>query len=409
MFVNFAELVEALRIATEALARYTLRTTLSVLGVVLGIVAVIAMTSVSEGAARQALAQVESLGLDNLVARSHGTSAYPVAWRGLTVADATRAESLLPLVRHSSAIVQRYLRVAFAGHSATTQVLGVRPSFAEILRLTLARGRFLSDVDERVPSRTCVLGATIAGQLFGFHDPLGQWVTIGADAYQVVGVLRGQAGGTSATGTMAWHLVDRAAFVPLPALSGRTLTAQPEQPADEVWLQIADGGRAEEIGALFTRALAAQAPGREFSVVVPRELLAQRYRTQRTFSVVVGSVAALALIVGGIGIMNIMLTSVVERTREIGVRRTVGATRRSIAVQFLVEALLMTLSGGVLGIVIGIGVSSAITALAGWETYVSVRALVLASVVSMLVGLVFGLYPATKAAALQPVDAMRYE
>ena len=409
MLVSFAELVDALLIAREALGRYPLRTALSVLGVVLGIVAVIAMTSVSEGAARQALAQVESLGLDNLIARSRGSSAYPVAWRGLTAADATRAAAMLPLVRHSSPVVQRYAKVAVAGRSALTQILGVRPSFGEILRLTVERGRFLADVDEHESARTCVLGRTLARQLFGYHDPLGQWVTVGADAYQVVGVLRGQGGGTAASGTMAWHVVDRTAFVPLPALSGRTLATEPEQPADEVWLQITDGTRAEELGALFTRALAARAPNRQFNVVVPRELLAQRYRTQRTFSVVVGSVAVIALIVGGIGIMNIMLTSVVERTREIGVRRTVGATRRNIAVQFLVEALLMTLGGGVLGIVIGIGVSWAITAFAGWDTYVSVRALVLASVVSILVGLVFGLYPATKAAAFQPVDAMRYE
>ena len=140
-----------------------------------------------------------------------------------------------------------------------------------------------------------------------------------------------------------------------------------------------------------------------------RALLAQRYRTQRTFSVVVGSVAVLALLVGGIGIMNIMLTSVVERTREIGVRRTVGATRHDVMFQFLIEALLMTISGGVLGMVGGVAVSWGITTFAGWQTHVSPAAMALGFGVSCLVGLVFGLYPALTAARLEPVDAMRFE
>ena len=153
-------------------------------------------------------------------------------------------------------------------------------------------------------------------------------------------------------------------MVPLPALSGRTLDVVPDQPADEIWLQVEDGERVDDLAQIFEHALLRLHGGRQdFEIVIPRELLAQRYRTQRTFSVVVGSVAALALLVGGIGIMNIMLTSVVERTHEIGIRRTVGATRRDVTTQFLIEALLMTLSGGALGILIGAAVSWGITAL----------------------------------------------
>jgi putative ABC transport system permease protein len=193
-------------------------------------------------------------------------------------------------------------------------------------------------------------------------------------------------------------------------LSGRTLDVVPDQPADEIWLQVEDGERVDDLAQIFEHALLRLHGGRQdFEIVIPRELLAQRYRTQRTFSVVVGSVAALALLVGGIGIMNIMLTSVVERTHEIGIRRTVGATRRAVTAQFLIEALLMTLSGGALGILIGAAVSWGITAYAGWGTRVSPLAITLAFVVSFLVGIVFGLYPAVKAAQLEPVDAVRYE
>jgi putative ABC transport system permease protein len=285
----------------------------------------------------------------------------------------------------------------------------VRPTYERILRLSVDRGRFLAPPDERAAARTCVLGASLAQQLFAFREPLGEHVTVGTDYYEVVGVLRAQGADRKAGGTLAWHDVNRAVFVPFASLSGRTLDIVPNQPADEIWLQVRDGARAEELGRMFQHALAGVHGGREFTVVVPRELLAQRHRVQRTFSIVVGSVAALALIVGGIGIMNIMLTSVVERTREIGVRRTVGATRRDVTVQFLTEALLMTVIGGALGIVVGVVTSRAISAFAGWSTHVSVRSVVLGFFVSFLVGLVFGLYPAMRAAALEPVDAMRYE
>jgi ABC-type antimicrobial peptide transport system permease subunit len=335
---NLAELRDFLHIATEALSRYKLRTSLSVLGAVLGVAAVIAMMSVSEGAAREALSQVEALGLDNLVARSQVSGATGPQ-KGLQAGDAAQVAALVPHVRVTSPLIDRFLRISHAEKAAMTRERG--------------------------------------------SDPNG--------------------------GTLAWHDLNEVALVPLPALSGRTLEIAPQQPADEVWVQIDDGERSEELAAILTHVLRGRPGGREFNVVVPRELLAQRYRTQRTFSIVVGSVAALALIVGGIGIMNIMLTSVIERTREIGVRRTVGATRRDVTIQFLIEALMMTIGGGALGIVVGVVVSFGITAFAGWATRVSPLAVVLAFAVSFGVGLVFGLYPAMKAAALEPVDAMRYE
>ena len=213
-----------------------------------------------------------------------------------------------------------------------------------------------------------------------------------------------------APAALAWHDLNEAALVPLPR--SPAARSRSRRAAGRRDLAAADDGeRVDELGG-DPRADAAGLHARphDFDVVVPRELLAQRYRTQRTFSVVVGSVAALALLVGGIGIMNIMLTSVIERTREIGVRRTVGATRRDVTMQFLIEALLMTIGGGALGIVVGVGVSCGITPYAGWATTrLAAGRRVLAFAVSFGVGLVFGLYPAMKAAALEPVDAMRHE
>lgn len=407
---NLAELTEYLRIATEALGRYRLRTALSVTGVVLGVAAVIAMMSVSEGAAREALAQVDALGLDNLVAQSTGgLNARGTMKRSLPASDAERAVAMVPTARLGSPVVSRYLNLGHAEQSVTGQVLGVRPAFEQILRLGVARGRFIGATDEMSVARVAVIGPGLARELFGYRDPLGETITVAVDHYRVVGVLREQGADPQAGSTIGWHNINRAAFVPLPTLTGHTFAVAPDQPVDEVWIQVEDGERSEALGEVFRRLLSQTREADEFTIVVPRALLAQRYRTQRTFSVVVGSVAALALLVGGIGIMNIMLTSVVERTREIGVRRTAGARRRDVTMQFLVETLLMTVGGGVVGIGVGAGVSAGISSYAGWSTYVSATAVILGFIVSFVVGVVFGLYPAMKAAALEPVDAMRYE
>jgi putative ABC transport system permease protein len=398
---------EHLRLAIEALSRYKLRTGLSVLGVVLGVAAVIAMMSVSEGAAREAIAQVEALGLDNLVLRGPGAGGI-ASLRGLQASDADRAASLVPTARALSPLVDRSLRVAYGNRALRTSVLGVSHRYQGILRLRIARGRFITAADERDANRRSVLGASLARELFGDRDPVGDFIRVDDQYYEVVGVLNNQrdlAGGNS----LAWRDISRAAIVPLSALSQRTLGGVPHQPVDEIWLQVGEGEQIEQLGDILARAISSLRNNRDFTLVVPRELLAQHYRTQRTFSVVVGSVAAIALLVGGIGIMNIMLTSVVERTHEIGVRRTVGATRRDVTLQFLTETLLMTVSGGIAGIVIGVAVSIGISSYAGWATYVSATAVTLAFVVSFAVGLVFGIYPAIKAATLQPVDALRYE
>jgi putative ABC transport system permease protein len=422
MRFSLAELTEFLRIAIEALGRYRLRTALSVLGVVLGVAAVIAMMSVSEGAARDALAQVDALGLDNIVAQSTGgLNDKGTMKRSLIAADAERALALVPSATLAAPVVSRYVRVGRGDRINPTQVLAAPASFQQILRLAPARGRLLADTDES--ARVCVIGAALAQQIFGYADPIGETIRIVEDHYRVIGVLREQGGdpqagapatrnlrgGVEAGTSMAWHNVNRAVLAPLSSITGKTIDVGRNQPVEEIWVKVSDSERTMELGEVMRRMLLQSRAADEFHIVVPRELLAQRYRTQRTFSVVVGSVAALALLVGGIGIMNIMLTSVVERTREIGVRRTAGAKRRDVTMQFLIETLLMTVGGGVAGILIGAIVSVGISAYAGWSTYVSITAVLLGFVVSFLVGLVFGLYPAMKAAALQPVDAMRYE
>jgi putative ABC transport system permease protein len=403
---------ELLSIAAEALVRYKLRTSLSVLGVVLGVAAVIAMMSVSEGAQAEALQQVERMGLDNLIARNRGltseqsTRFSPV---GLTAAESQRLLDLVPLLNSASPVVERYVSLSLSGKTMTSRVLGIGASYQTIRRLRLARGRFLTPIDDRELVRVCVLGGPLARLLFGYGDAVGQSIRIEAEYYKVVGVLAEPRTDADAL-TGEPQDFDRAVLVPLSALIGQRPDVARSPRVDEIWLQASNSERVEEIGRVLQHTVTRLHGGvPDVEIVVPRELLAQRYRTQRTFSVVVGSIATLALIIGGIGIMNIMLTSVTERTGEIGIRRAFGATRRDVTAQFLAESLLMTLGGGTVGILVGVIVSAGITAYAGWATRVSLAAVFLAFGVSFLVGVVFGMYPAVKASRLQPVDALRYE
>ncbi len=397
---------EALRISLEALGRYRLRTALSTLGIVLGIAAVIAMLSVGEGAREDVLRQVEQLGLDNVIVRSRALGGEAA----LRLDDADLLDDLLPRVVAVSPLVER--PVAASGPLATRRasLLGVAPVYGAVLELDVEHGRFLAPLDRRAAPPVCVLGARLRRALFGYRDPVGGHVRIDRAWCEVVGVLAPRSTGGRAGRTAAARDLDEAVIAPISGVLPVSPSVAPGQRVDEVWIQVADGDDVPAVAGSISRTLTrARGVAPDIEVVVPRDLLNQRVRTQRTFNVVVGSVAVLSLLVGGIGIMNTMLTAVLERTREIGLRRVVGATARDIAVQFLTESLMVTMTGGVVGVAAGVATSYAITAYAAWNTSVSSVAVVLAFGVAAAVGLAFGIYPAMQAARLQPVDAVRYE
>ena len=395
---------EVLQISLEALGRYRLRTVLSTLGIVLGIAAVIAMLSVGEGARKDVLRQMEQLGLNNVILRNRGLGA------GLRLGDAILLRDLLPGVAAVSPLVERSVAASgpLAGHRAS--LLGVVPAYGTLLDLSVQRGRFLAPLDGRAGKMVCVLGARLRGVLFGYRDPLGEQVQVGRGWCEVVGVLAPRSTGGRAGRTAAARDLDGVVIGLIDDVLPTTPTVAPGQRIDEIWLRLTDGSNVTAVAGSIEPALArAHGAAPAIEVIVPRDLLNQRVRTQRTFNVVVGSVAVLSLLVGGIGIMNTMMTAVLERTREIGLRRVVGATARDIVAQFLIESLIMTLAGGGIGIVMGVATAYAITAYAAWPTSVSSLAVGLAVVVSVAVGLAFGIYPASQAARLQPVDAVRYE
>ncbi|MBI2834130.1 MAG: ABC transporter permease [Acidobacteria bacterium] len=398
-------------LSLQALGRYKLRTALSVLGIVFGVGTVIAVRSVSEGARFEVLKEVESLGLNNLVVRDRAplVGQAPVT-AGLTLADADHVRRLIPEIVAAATIVQRFPQLSGPVRSTNALVIGANSSYFDVLNLGTDRGRALVPLDDRSTARVCVLGQTLGSTLFGYRDPVGEKIQIGRETYSVVGILRSRGRDARGIGALPARNLNAAAIVSLAGLLGRPVEADRYQRVEELWLQVADGDRVGLLGRVVEHTMSRLHDGRrDVEVIVPRELLEQRYRLQRAFIVVVGSLGVLALLIGGIGIMNIMLASVLERTREIGLRRTVGATRRAITLQFLSETLIISLSGGIVGLVAGVAAVFAISGYAGWSTRVSGTTVILAVATAFLVGLVFGIYPAFRAARLDPIEAVRYE
>jgi putative ABC transport system permease protein len=305
-----------------------------------------------------------------------------------------------------SPLVERTVARSRPLETSDGAVLGLVHHYQRIIDQNAYSGRLLSVLDVDRNARVCVIGAEVSAEFFGDSSPVGAVMRLMGDPYTVVGVLVARPSVGTAGGTLSPRDLNQAVLVPVTHSS--FFGQQPL--VSEVWLRMAPEVSPDEGGAVAARALGAvHAAGTPFELLVPRELLAQRMRTRRTFNIVLGSVAALSLLVAGIGIMNMMLANVLERTTEIGLRRTVGATRRSIAVQFLLESVLVAAAGGVAGVVVGSLASTVVSRYAAWPTHVSVWAVVVSLAVAGAVGVVFGTVPARRAASLEPVDAVRYE
>jgi putative ABC transport system permease protein len=395
-----------LHLAGRSLLLHKLRSTLSILGVVFGVAAVVAMSSVGEGARREAVQQIGALGVDTITVRTRPPSAGQPPVPGLGLRDATSVAAVVPNTEAVAPVREAALSAETASRRMDVTVLGTTPAYERAARLTLSSGRFLADLDVRDRKRTVVLGADVARSLFPLTDPLGETVRLGGDWYDVVGILEPRGSRRSKGGPIRARDVNQVALIPLPSLD-RGTDRRPDG-IEEILIRMEEG-RAVTSAADVVRKVLARTSGAEVDVFVPREILRQKQRTQRIFNVVTGAVAGIGLIVGGIGIMNIMLASVAERTREVGIRRAVGATREDVAAHFLTEATLLTTSGGVIGVVVGLVGSALIQQLAGWTTAVSPLMLAVAMATALLVGIGFGFYPAWRAAHLEPMEALRQQ
>ncbi len=413
---------EAFRSALDSLAAHKLRSALTMLGMIFGVGAVIAMMSIGAGAERQAMATIERLGLRNVLVRAKTFKDQELqeirqTSLGVSSRDVAAITEAIPGVELAAPRIRidPYKVFSPAGRADGIAVYGVTPQYAGLAHLALAEGRFLDALDARSHAQVCVIGPAVRRDLFGYDPALGRLVKINDLWLEVVGVLA-DAGAPEPKATLAKEdaapaaPLSREIYLPLSTADRKFEHSELASPLDEIIVRLKEGTDSGETAALLRDLLDRLHGGAaDYELVVPEALLAESRRTQRLFNVVMGAIAGISLLVGGIGIMNIMLATVLERTREIGVRRAVGARSRDIRFQFIVESFAISLIGGLAGIVAGLALARGVAAYAGWETIVTGASILLSTGVAMAVGLASGIYPASRAAGLDPIEALRYE
>jgi putative ABC transport system permease protein len=402
---------ESVSIAFEGLKTNKLRSILTMLGIIIGVGAVIAMVSIGLGVQQKVQSSIASLGSNLLIvmpgANSPSGGVRLAAGSNITLTnqDAKAIAREISGVSYVAPTVSQQYQIVYGNQNWKTSVQGTTPEFLDIRNYTVAAGSFFNTSDDNSRARVAVLGNTVATNLFGNVSPVGKTIRIGSAPFRVIGVLATK--GQSSMGQDQDDLI----LVPLTTAQDRmigityvnsiSIQVENEKVIDKVQ---------EDVTALLrTRHHLATGVDDDFSVRNLAAIMATAQETTGMITLLLGIIASISLLVGGIGIMNIMLVSVTERTREIGIRKSLGATYRSILMQFLIEAIVISVAGGLVGIGLGVASAKIVSMVAGWNTVISVLAIAAAFGVSVMIGLFFGIYPARKAALLDPIDALRFE
>ncbi len=414
-----------LRLGTKSLLLHKLRSVLTMLGLLFGVSSVIAMLAVGEGASYEALESIKAMGSTNLMVRStrppetlessQGSNRQAFVY-GLKYTDAERIRTMFPHAEHVVSVRETPKSVRNGIHWSSSIVVGTSPEYEKVMGLELFEGRWLSDVDLDRHENVAVLGASAAAALFPIENPLGQTVQTGATRFTVVGILD-QMGREASPGGIP---LDQCIFIPISTsrarfgdeIRRRTTGSEERTRVElhEVKLKMRTTDAVIPASLLLDSLLdIGNRPQDDVTMIVPLELLRQRENTARIFNIVLGSIAVISLLVGGIGIMNVMLATVTERTREIGIRRALGARKTHIVSQFLMETAVLSGCGGILGVGLGVLIPELITAFSENLTIVRPEHVLLACGISVGVGISFGLYPAWRAAQMDPVEALRHE
>lgn len=401
---------ESIKMALQGMVSNKLRTFLTLLGIIIGVGAVIAMVSLGFGLKENVKNNISKLGSNLLIITSGGRTASGArlaAGEGvkLTYDDMQAIEKQVDGIANISASVNRSYQMVAGNQNWTSRVEGTTPSNFTISSLEVEDGRVLNERDLISRGRVAVIGKTVVDSLFPEGNPVGKIMRINKAPFQVIGVLK-----SKGQGSMGMDQ-DDVVYVPLTTAQNRMMgitnvqriavQAENENVINDVQADV------EQV--LRTRHKIKEGANDDFTVGNMAQIMETMMSTANNITILLGCIAAISLLVGGIGIMNIMLVSVTERTREIGIRKALGATYNNILLQFLVESMVIGIIGGTLGVMLGIGASCIISSMAGWNTVISVWAIVIAVIFSVGIGLFFGIYPARKAALLDPIDALRYE
>ncbi len=405
---------EPLSTAWVGVVTHKLRSFLTMLGIVIGVAAVIALMSIGRGATASILANIESMGSD-LITISPGAFTFGGV-RGavggtitLTLEDAEAISQQVPYISSVAPSYSSNLQLVVGGENMNAQITGVTPEYWEVQNLEVANGAFFTEYDYQRGTKLAVLGSNVKEMLFGDADPIGQQVRMGTIIVRVVGVLDSKGG--------MWGSPDDGILIPLTALQqtvAQPRTAQGERVVSSIALTVSDEEQAgyvvEEITSLLrSRHRLGSLDDDDFSIISMEEISSMLSEATGIMTLLLGAIAGISLLVGGIGVMNIMLVSVIERTREIGIRKALGARERDIWGQFLIEAAFLTLTGGIIGVIVGWGASYVVTSTGLITTVVTADIVLLAVAVSVGIGLFFGFYPAWQASRLNPIEALRSE
>ncbi|MBS4015829.1 MAG: ABC transporter permease, partial [Candidatus Latescibacteria bacterium] len=406
---TLAEVKEAVGMAVSSIFANKLRSFLTMLGIIVGVGAVIAMIAIGQGASAQITQRIGQMGANLLMVQPGAFQRGPMrtatgAITTLTYDDALAIARQTKYVQKVDAMFSRNAQVVYGNKNTNTSIQGVTENYPVVRNFPLEQGLFITEDDDRYMRRVAVLGKTVVKNLFGEENPIGQYIKIQRVIFQVVGVM-------STKGSSGWRDEDDVVFIPLKTAQKRLFGVDYVSTINVMATSQNEMDKAsEEITALLRERHRIRA-GQEddFNIRSQAEILATLQETSRTFTILLASIAIVSLLVGGIGIMNIMFVSVTERTREIGIRKAIGAQKRDILGQFLIESVIVSLSGGLIGIVLGIVASKLTSQFAGWATMVTPGAVLLSFFFAFAVGFFFGFYPARKAALLNPIDALRYE
>jgi len=417
--------MRALRLGVNSLLLHKLRSLLTTLGVLFGVASVIAMLAVAEGASEEAQEQIRQLGSSNVILRSvkppedlASDQETRVLAYGLTHEDLASVRDTYPGLSAVVPVLETPQEVRSGSLVCTPRVQCVPPEYEAVTGRVLHEGRFLATADEQAYAQVCVLGYEVARYLFPFEPSVGKRVKVGADYFEVVGVMIGRVP-IGEISVDPGQEVSGDVFLPLS--TGQKIFGErqvlrrsgsmdiTEVQLHEIIVAVEDSVNVPFIADACRSLLSAEHPQKDYEVVVPLELLLREKETKRIFSIVLGSIAGISLLVGGIGIMNVMLATVTERTREIGVRRALGAKRRHIVSQFLIETIVLSGAGGLAGVLLGLAIPLGVERFSDMRTIVTIQAPILAFGISVGTGVVFGLYPAWRAAHMDPVEALRHE